>query len=297
MKNRLTIGMPVFNDKDFIVQSLDCLLSQTFSDYVLIISDDASSDGTSLICQKYAQSESRITYIRHEKNLGISRNMQFLLSQADTEFFMWAGDDDLYDPQFIQYHINALEHNPDAISAFGGCVLIDERGMEISEPVFLDYGHPQRTQRLKNYIRNSTDYFGYGVFRTKEIKDVEFPVWWWPNHKTPYNNIYPTLCYYLAKGDFILVDKGVLFKKRVKSEQKTHHLLVGKNNAIKESFAFWIRKLNLSVFSFHQIRKAAGLKISLCLMPVLFYYWTVVPSFRQFSLAFTSFFKNRLKFP
>lgn len=289
----LTIGMPVFNDRDFIEESIVSLLNQTYVDFVLIISDDGSTDGSEQICRQYTRKDERIEYIRQEENLGISRNMQFLLSQCKTPFFMWAGDDDLYDPDFIRYHINALEENPDCVSAFGGCLLINEQGKEITDPIYIDYGHPNRTQRLKNYISNSTDYFGYGVFRTDAIKGVRFPVWWWPNRNTPYNNIFPTLCYYLAKGDFKYVDNGVLFKKRVKTDSRTNHLLVGRNNAIKESFAFWVRKINLSVFTLKLLYEASDLYLSIRLAPLLFYHWTVKPSVRQFNLAFVSFFKNR----
>ncbi len=286
--------MPVYNDRDFIEESLESILSQTFRDYHLIISDDASTDGSAEICRKYAEKDPRIQYIKNEENLGISRNMQFLLSQADTEFFMWAGDDDLYDPNFIEFHIDSLKVNPKAVSAFGGCELIDETGNTISKPIMINYGHTDRIKRLKNYIKNSTDYFGYGVFRREKIKDVRFPVWWWPNNKTPYNNIYPTLCYYLTKGDYVLVDGPPLFFKRVKTERKTHHQLVGRNNAIQETLAYWIRKINLVWFSFRMIGKGAGFYYSCRLSPHLFYYWLLIPSWQQFTLALGSFIKNRL---
>jgi glycosyltransferase involved in cell wall biosynthesis len=290
----LTIGMPVFNDRDFIEQSINSLLEQTFKDYLLIISDDGSTDGSGDICKEFARKDSRIHYIRQKFNLGISGNMQYLLSLAETEFYMWAGDDDLYDSNFIKNHIDELKLSPDAVSAFGGCVIINERGEKIGDPVFINYGNPDKITRLKNYIRNSTDYFGYGVFRTKAIKDVEFPVWWWPNKKTPYNNIYPTLCYYLAKGDFKLIDGNILFYKRVKSESKVNHIIPGKNNAFYETMAFIIRKLNLVLFSHKMIIKAGNRKLALRLFHLLFYYWFLLPSYHQVKLAANSFLRNTI---
>ena len=285
--------MPVFNDIDFIKQSVESILNQSYSDFWLVISDDASTDGTGEICKNYALKDNRIKYIRHEKNLGISRNMQFLLSHATTEYFMWAGDDDLYAPDFIVKHIKALETNQKAVSAFCAYSLIDENGSDLSGPLKTDYNYPNTYLRLKNYILNSTDYFGYGVFRREAIKGVEFPVWWWPNTKTPYNNIYPTLCYYLAKGDFAQVDGPPMFFKRIKSENKTHHTLVGRHNGVKESLAYWVRKFNLVWFSAMMIKKGGGLVLQLKLFPFLFYHWFVVPSYRQLILAAGSFFKNR----
>jgi glycosyltransferase involved in cell wall biosynthesis len=290
----LTIGMPVFNDVNFIEQSITSVVQQTFDDFILIISDDGSTDGSAEICKKYANQDDRIIYIRQEKNLGISRNMEFLLSQATTKYFMWAGDDDLYAKDFVKTLIDLLENNKHVVSAFSICALIDEKNNIVTDSIAYDYSNPDTYKRLQYFIKNSSDYFGYGIFKREEIKDVKFPVWWWINKKTPYNNIFPTLCYYLAKGDFVLSPEK-LFYKRVKTEINTNHLLVGKNNAIKESFAYWLRRFNLFCFSVKLIYKATDLKQALFLTPNLFYYWFVVPSWEQFLLACKSPFKNRIK--
>ena len=292
MKNvQVTIGMPVFNDVLFIEKSIKSILSQTFKDFMLIISDDGSTDGSEAICRRYEAADNRVKYIRQPMNLGISRNMQYLLSLAETPYFMWAGDDDLMDETFVEKLYNALENNPDAVSAFSTCALIDEEG-RIIETIDADYAEPEKNKRLKRFIRNDTDYFGYGLFRTEKISSVEFPVWWWPNKKTPYNNIYPTLAYYLAKGDYVHIHDKPLFFKRVKSSANTNHLQVGRGHGLRESFAFWIRRFNLVVFTTRQIRHAAGFLLSLRHLPALFWFWFVVPSWRQFKLAFKSFLKK-----
>jgi glycosyltransferase involved in cell wall biosynthesis len=290
----ITIGMPVYNDKDFIEESLNSILQQTYKDFILIISDDGSTDGSEEICRSYAENDNRIKYIRQPVNLGISKNMEFLLKQANTKYFMWAGDDDVYSIDFIEKMINQLERNPQSVSAFGTCAIIDENGEKLDNDIDLDYSNTNRFIRLKNFIKNATDYFGYGVFVTAEIKEVKFPVWWWPNRKTPYNNIFPTLCYYLAKGDYVSIKGAPLFFKRVKSEQKTHHILVGKNNAIKESLAFYIRRFNLALVSFTQIKKGCGIFEALKLYPYLHHYWFVIPIWKQTKLAINAFLNNRI---
>ncbi len=282
---QITIGMPVFNDALFIEKSIKSILSQTFTDFILIISDDGSTDGSQQICEKYVELDNRVKYIRQPQNLGISRNMQYLLSLAETPYFMWAGDDDLMVDTFVEKLYNALENNKEAVSAFSTCALIDEDDNTVKE-IDIDYGEPDRNKRLRRFIRNDTDYFGYGMFRTDVISGVEFPVWWWPNKKTPYNNIYPTLTYYLAKGDYVHVQDKPLFLKRVKTSKNTHHLLVGRGNGIGESFAYWIRKFNLVVFTTKQIRHSAGWWCSCRHFPLLFWKWFVVPSWEQFVLAF-----------
>ena len=291
----ITIGMPVYNDRLFIVETLHSILNQSFKKFKLIISDDCSTDGSGDICLEYAKNDSRITYIRQENNIGISKNMQYLLSLADTEFFMWAGDDDLYHPDFIKQLLGAFQVNKNAVTVFCTCQLIDENGNARSKILDYNYQNDVLFLRLSNYIKQSTDYFGYGVFKTEKIKNVRFPVWCWPNSKTPYNNIYPTLCYYLSVGDYTHVYSEPLFFKRVKSGKNVHHIITGNNNAIKESFSFWIRKLNLSLFSAKEIYRAANLFVAIKVFPLLFWHWFIVPSFGQFSLACKSFWNHKIK--
>lgn len=289
--SELTIGLPVYNDKKFIQQSIDSILNQSFRDFVLIISDDCSTDGSGAICLQYAQTDSRIKYIRQEKNIGISRNMQFLLSQAKTKYFMWAGDDDIMHSDFVTKLHQALEDVPTATSAFCTSQFIDEQNRKI-KTIDYNYQNNNTRQRVKNYIKNSSDVWGYGMFRTTDIAGVEFPVWWWPNAKTPYNNIYPTLAYYLAKGDFTYLHGEPLFYKRVKTELSVNHIVTGGGNGIKESLAFWIRRFNLVVFTIQQLKHARGLWFALYYIPCLLWYWFVVPSWQQFVLLFKALLRR-----
>jgi len=289
---RVTIGMPVFNDKIFLEESLKSILGQTFADFQLIISDDCSTDGSAEICMHYAAMDPRATYIRQPRNLGISRNMEFLLAQATTTYFMWAGDDDVYDPRFIEKHVKGLDKNPDAVSAFGGVALIDEQGSVLTGNLAMDYSEPNSFKRLKKFIKNSTDYFGYGLFRLEAIQGVKFPVWWRPNKKSAYNNIFPSLCFYLAKGDYVHIDGQPLFFKRVKTGSNNPHFLTWQGNAIKETLAFWIRKFNLVCFTLDLVRSGAGLPIAIRIFPYLAYHWFALPSIQQLRLAARAFLRR-----
>ncbi|HKN52024.1 MAG TPA: glycosyltransferase, partial [Amycolatopsis sp.] len=59
---RLSLGLPVYNGEEYLAESLDALLGQTYEDFELIISDNASTDGTDEICRQYADKDSRIRY-------------------------------------------------------------------------------------------------------------------------------------------------------------------------------------------------------------------------------------------
>jgi len=106
---RVSIGMPVYNGAAYIRRALDSLLAQTFAEFELIISDNASMDGTQKICEEYERADSRIRYIRQKKNIGPIRNFDFVLNQAEGEYFMWAAHDDLWERRFIELLIRELE--------------------------------------------------------------------------------------------------------------------------------------------------------------------------------------------
>ena len=74
---RLSIGLPVYNGEDYLAESLEAMLGQTYEDFELIISDNASTDGTADICRRYAKQDSRIRYIRQPRNLGLQPEPQF----------------------------------------------------------------------------------------------------------------------------------------------------------------------------------------------------------------------------
>ncbi|OFX17426.1 MAG: hypothetical protein A2033_07815 [Bacteroidetes bacterium GWA2_31_9] len=282
---KITIGMPVFNDVIFIEKSLNSIINQTYSHFELIISDDGSTDGSEDICKKYADFDSRIKYIRQSKNLGISKNMEFLLGLAKSKYFMWAGDDDILAPTFIEKLIRSLENNPNSISSFCSFSFIDENENNLSGTLNFDYSNKNRIKRLKYFIKNSNDIFGYGVFITDKIKKVEFPIWWWPNKKCPYNNIFPSLCFYLSKGNYVHNNGEPLFFKREKTQINTNYLTSFSSNGLKDTFAFILRRFYLICFSSKMIIKGSTILISLILIPNLLFYWFLIPSFKQIKLA------------
>lgn len=290
--SNLTIGMPVFNDIAFIDEAIQSLRNQTFTDFRLLISDDGSSDGSADVCLKHASQDPRINYIRQPINLGISKNMQFLLKEAKTEFFMWAADDDLWSENFIEKLITALSQDKTAVCSFGTFAVINEESIFLRSNIDHDYNGQSAIKRLKKYIKNPNDSFGYGIFRTEKIRGVQFPVWWWPNQKCAYNNIYPVLCFYLSKGQYIHVKGESLFWNRLKNSDSINHSLPYPEDSFKETMAFILRKFNLVWVSAKHITKGKHLGITIVMIPSLTYNWFLHPAFfklkHYFKLLLTS---------
>ena len=112
---RMSIGLPVWNAEKQIASVIDSILSQSFQEFELIISDNASFDGTGAICQKYAETDNRIKYFRQSSNIGALKNFQFVLRKSTGKYFMWAASDDLRSNDYILENITHLE-------IFPGCV-------------------------------------------------------------------------------------------------------------------------------------------------------------------------------
>jgi len=115
--SKVTIGLPVYNGEATLRKVLDSILTQTFQDFILIISDNCSTDRTESICREYARNESRINYIRQSENIGAFKNFRFVLTLAESEYFSWAAADDLKSADFLQKNLDFLEKNPDFITS------------------------------------------------------------------------------------------------------------------------------------------------------------------------------------
>ena len=71
---RVSIGLPVYNGDNFVGQAIESLLAQTYEDIELIVSDNASTDGTEDICRTFAAQDERVRYFRNAENIGLVRN-------------------------------------------------------------------------------------------------------------------------------------------------------------------------------------------------------------------------------
>jgi len=128
-KPRVCIGLPVYNAEKYLFGAIDSILSQTYTNFDLIISDNASTDGTQEICQIYANNDSRVKYFRNEINVGAVPNFNKVFELSSSEYFKWAPYDDLIEPQFLSQCVEALDSNPDAVLCYSRVRIIDENGV------------------------------------------------------------------------------------------------------------------------------------------------------------------------
>ncbi|MCX7109932.1 MAG: glycosyltransferase family 2 protein [Proteobacteria bacterium] len=204
---KVSIGMPVYNGEKFIREALDSLLAQTFTDFEIIISDNASTDGTSEICSEYISRDSRIRYIRQTENIGIMRNFQFVLDEAIGEYFMWAAHDDLWGTKFIEENEIFLDDHGDYIASISAT--IDYRGLtskEVGSLIIDDDTSEGRIRRIyKNQYGNAKF---YSLFKRNLIADINL---------SDFNYIagdWSVMIVFAKRGKFNSFDREIGFTKR-----------------------------------------------------------------------------------
>ena len=169
----LSIGLPVYNGERYLAEALEALLAQTYTDFELIISDNASNDATEEICRAYAERDERIRYIRQPVNIGCDPNHHFVTEQARGKYFKWAADDDLYEPELLRRCVEALEAHPEVVLAHAGDAIIDEQGAVVrTMPYELDTANPSPSARLRSMLHVSGGNDDYGVMYTDVLRRV-----------------------------------------------------------------------------------------------------------------------------
>ena len=174
MTPTVSIGMPVYNGARFLRRSLDALLGQSYRDFELVISDNASTDSTPQIISEYAARDSRVRYLRAAMNAGVEANFRRVLSESTGRYFMWAGCDDWWAPTFVERVVSALERHRGAVVAMSDVEREDENGATLDTVRFSGAMDPSRMTpgRLALLLAGGRPLhlFVYGLFRAEALR-------------------------------------------------------------------------------------------------------------------------------
>ena len=113
----VTVGMPVYNGMPAFEEALGSVLVQDYPRLDILISDNASTDGTQELCRRTAAACSHVRYVRNAQNLGPLANFRQTVELARGEYFMWAAHDDLWNPGFVSALAGCLDRMPEAVLA------------------------------------------------------------------------------------------------------------------------------------------------------------------------------------
>ncbi len=166
----ITLGVPAYNEAKFIRQTLESIQAQTHTDFAVLISDNASTDGTQAICELIASQDPRFTYVRQPKNIGASNNFNLLQESTASPYFAWVGGHDILHPDYLRNHLAALNADPDIGGSFTYWEFINQSNEVLRKGCNTGI-HTPRTGALLRYLWSAglTVDLGpmHGVFRRK----------------------------------------------------------------------------------------------------------------------------------
>ena len=171
----VSIGLFVYNGERFLEEALHSILNQTFTDFELIISDNASTDGTGEIAAAYAKRDDRVHYYRSEKNMGAGWNVRRVYELAKGKYFKQAACDDLLEPDFLRRCVEILEGDLDCVVAYPRTKEVDENGTFIKKyvpPMRTDYDDPVARFRELLYTGGHMCYPIFGVMRMSALRQL-----------------------------------------------------------------------------------------------------------------------------
>lgn len=131
----ITTFITTYKRPVMLKKAIESMLAQTFTDFQLIIYDNASGDDTHEIVRSFMETDPRIKYICHPKNVGMLANYENAFKKIDTTYFSFLSDDDLVSPWFLETALNDLKKYPSAAFCACSSIIVDENQNELLEPI------------------------------------------------------------------------------------------------------------------------------------------------------------------
>ena len=272
-KCEITIGIPIFNGEKKIDERIKEILSQTYQDFCIIISDNGSTDATRKICENLSKMHDRITFFHHKENIGVFWNFNFLLNHVETEYVVIAPLDDIWSKNFLESNINILENSKEIVGSIGECSLFNRilapktnryKKHIIPNKKKYQYVYPFKgnlEEKIKSCLDFSMGTQIYSVFRTDDLKFASF----YKHDGTHgmWQTDLATILKILKKGN-LHVDTESFFYKEV---SQTSHSLIKYMKIIN----FSTREIIFSKIIFSTwFLKEFGLKLFFKNFPILF---------------------------
>ena len=149
----VSIGLPVRDGARYLDEAIRSILNQTYQDFELVISDNASTDRTEAIAREWAAADARVRYVRNPEDIGAAPNFHQCFRMARGRYFKWAAHDDLLHPKYLEPCVEALEMSPEIVLAHTSAEQIDGEGALIGHiPNIPDVNSDDPVQRFTNVV-------------------------------------------------------------------------------------------------------------------------------------------------
>lgn len=239
---KITIGLPVFNEKKNIENVLKNIFKQNYKKFILIISDNNSNDGTYEICKKWAQRKKQIKLFRQKKTIIRGLNFLFVYEKCKTPYFIWFAADDRRSNSFLRDNLYFLEKNPEFIASCSRSIILNKRQKKIEKNFFL---RGKKNLKIFTFLKNCWYSHGvfYSLFRYHDISEIKkyihYFMWDW------IFNIH-----IICKGDFNRIKKSVFISNYGGVSSKVDYITKYSKNIFEKIFP-------ASVFIFYVIKKTS----------------------------------------
>lgn len=205
----VSLAMPVRNGARFIERAIASVQAQSLTDFELVIVDNASTDATQAICERFARDDPRIRYLRNPADIGAGANFNRGAELASGAYFKWCAHDDLIDPGYLAGCVAALTADPAAVIAYGRLVGIDVHGVEtgyVEEPLppVADVPAARRFRMVTD--RQGLDAAIFGLHRRSALMRSSL-------HLPYYGSDCALLSELALLGPFVHVPKAVLYSR------------------------------------------------------------------------------------
>jgi len=205
-KPRVSIGMPVRNGQKYIREAIESILAQTFTDWELIVCDNASTDSTEQIVREFAARDPRVRYHRNPADIGPANNHNVGFEMSRGEYFRWHAHDDMIAPDYLALTVKALDEDPTIVCAYPQTKIVDDKGSFIENYDFhlhTDAAKPStrfaQLVLVKHRHHRAVEIFG--LMRSSALR------------KTPLEGSY-------ARGDSVLICRMALLGRYVELEPR-----------------------------------------------------------------------------
>lgn len=168
MKPIVSVLMPVYNGLPYIEETIASVLAQTFQDWELVIGNNASTDVTVQVVEKFK--DPRIKLINHPENIGLTKNWDYLVQMDRAPYACILGADDVFAPNHLARRVALLEKHPDAPYVHGAVRFIDPSGNDLPPDDFRCAPVEDRNVTLPRFLKVNFVNITSMVFRIAALR-------------------------------------------------------------------------------------------------------------------------------
>jgi glycosyltransferase involved in cell wall biosynthesis len=176
-KRQIQVYIPVYNDIRFLPDAVASVLAQRDVDVEVVVSDNASTDGTSEWLAQAASTEPRIVMHRNPQNLGLMANLNRFRALITSDYYMLlCSDDRLGSPDSLSSALQVMKQCPDVVSVYADMLYIDGLGRGITARSFGRSGRFDAAAVLRGSIISGRNLFGIPLLHRRSAgMEIAYP--------------------------------------------------------------------------------------------------------------------------